>query len=105
MLMNYESFEVIVSKKWLVVGKYHEINVKKLIAECADSMDADDICKILNNLRGLNNMKITVYYESNTHAEEVAIFYDELIYMECLPRLKRDAKSKRMKVTESIEEG
>ena len=47
---------------------------------------------------------IKVYFESKNHAELVATFENESIYMTCLPSLKKVAKSQGMKVTESIEE-
>lgn len=49
-------------------------------------------------------MKIKVYFESNSHADLVATFYDGSMYNLCLPVLKREAKINRMIVTESVEE-
>ena len=49
-------------------------------------------------------MKIRVYFESSSHAEEVAYFTNEADYMACLPYLESRAKKERMIVTESIEE-
>tara|TARA_R110000803_G_scaffold163375_3_gene227027 strand:+ start:550 stop:750 length:201 start_codon:yes stop_codon:yes gene_type:complete len=47
---------------------------------------------------------IKVFFESKYHAEEVATFKDEDVYMTCLPLLRKLAKKDRMKVTESVEE-
>ena len=49
-------------------------------------------------------MKITVYFESRTHAEIAAVFPDEYIYDACFPALEKIAKEARMIVTESVEE-
>lgn len=49
-------------------------------------------------------MKVKVYYESNSHAEEVATFNDEDTYIKCLPSLEADAKNLGMTVTESLVE-
>ena len=49
-------------------------------------------------------MKITVYFESKTHAEIAAVFPDENIYDACFPALEKIAKEARMVVTESLEE-
>jgi hypothetical protein len=49
-------------------------------------------------------MKVIVYFESSAHAEVVAQFSDESLYMACLPALEAKAKELRMIVTESIEE-
>ena len=49
-------------------------------------------------------MKITVYFESKTHAEIAAIFTDEDTYDACFPALEKIAKEARMIVTESVEE-
>lgn len=45
---------------------------------------------------------ITVYFESNGYAEEVAQFKEEAIYIACLPTLERLAKVINMTVTESV---
>jgi hypothetical protein len=47
---------------------------------------------------------IKVYFESKNHAELVATFENESIYIACLPTLKKVAKSQGMEVTESIDE-
>lgn len=47
---------------------------------------------------------ITVYFESSAHAEKVATFEDEDLYMACLPILEEEAKKARMIVTESMED-
>lgn len=47
---------------------------------------------------------IKVYFENGRHAEIVAVFSDEAVYMACLPALKKLGKSLGMKVTESVEE-
>tara|TARA_R110000782_G_scaffold96183_2_gene180636 strand:- start:4701 stop:4955 length:255 start_codon:yes stop_codon:yes gene_type:complete len=49
-------------------------------------------------------MKVKVYYESNSHAEEVATFNDEDTYIKCLPSLEAEAKKQGMIVTESLVE-
>ncbi len=47
---------------------------------------------------------IRVYFESNAHAELVATFESEELYMSCLPTLERLANEQRMIVTETIDE-
>ena len=47
---------------------------------------------------------IKVYFESGSHAELVATFNSEELYMACLPILEAEAKKSNMFVTESIEE-
>jgi hypothetical protein len=47
---------------------------------------------------------IRVYFESNAHAELVATFESEELYMSCLPTLERLASKQRMIVTETIDE-
>ncbi len=49
-------------------------------------------------------MKVKVYYESNSHSEEVATFNDEDTYIKCLPSLEAEAKKQGMIVTESLVE-
>jgi hypothetical protein len=44
---------------------------------------------------------VEVYFESSAHAEKVAEFYDEDLYMACLPALEKYAKKARMVVTET----
>ena len=46
---------------------------------------------------------IKVYFESNSHAECVAIFNTKETYNLCLPALEKEAKKHRMIVTESVE--
>lgn len=43
---------------------------------------------------------VKVNFESKSHAEEVATFANEELYMACLPTLKNLAKNARMIVTE-----
>jgi len=48
-MYNYESFEMVISKtKWLIVGKIKGVNVKRVIAECGESVEANEILDILN---------------------------------------------------------
>jgi len=47
---------------------------------------------------------IKVYFESNNHADLVAIFDTEETYTLCLPHLKRRAASMGLTVTESVED-
>lgn len=47
---------------------------------------------------------IRVYFESNAHAELVATFESEELYMACLPTLEKLASWQRMIVTETIDE-
>jgi hypothetical protein len=47
---------------------------------------------------------IKVYFESNSHAELVAIFNDEATYLYCVDKLEKMAKSYGMIVTETIDE-
>lgn len=47
---------------------------------------------------------VKVYFESNSHAELVAIFSDSDVYAVCVDGLERLAKEGRMFVTESVEE-
>ncbi len=47
---------------------------------------------------------IRVYFESNAHAELVATFESEELYMACLPTLERLAGDSGMIVTETIDE-
>lgn len=48
-------------------------------------------------------MLINVYFESNTHAELIAQFNSEEIYMSCVPALEKLAEEKNLFLTESIE--
>jgi hypothetical protein len=47
---------------------------------------------------------IKVYFESQNHAEIVAKFKDERVYLACAEALAEYAKANRMIVTESIED-
>lgn len=47
---------------------------------------------------------IKVYFESNSQAELVATFESEEVYALCISTLEKDAKSKGMILTESVEE-
>jgi hypothetical protein len=47
---------------------------------------------------------VKVYFESGLHAELVATFDSEELYMACLTTLEAEAKKSNMFVTESIEE-
>jgi len=47
---------------------------------------------------------IRVYFESSSHAELVATFEAEELYMLCLPELEKEAERCRMIVTETIDE-
>tara|TARA_R110000751_G_scaffold134837_3_gene237412 strand:+ start:1438 stop:1596 length:159 start_codon:yes stop_codon:yes gene_type:complete len=45
-------------------------------------------------------MYYEVFFESDTHAEWVATFETEELFIACFPALEREAKSQGMKVTE-----
>jgi len=47
---------------------------------------------------------IRVYFESNTHAELIAVFENEDIYLSCVPALENLAQERGVFLTESIEE-
>lgn len=47
---------------------------------------------------------ITVYFQSGRHAEIVAKFESEDVYMACLPVLEEIAKQQNMIVSEAMEE-
>ena len=47
---------------------------------------------------------VKVYFESNSHAEQVATFQDEATYEACVLALEAMAAQHNMKVTESVEE-
>ncbi len=49
-------------------------------------------------------MSVTVYFESGIHAEIVAQFSNEELYLACLPVLEQIADSQGMTVTESVQE-
>lgn len=47
---------------------------------------------------------VKVYFETEGYAELAAIFFDEGVYIDCLPQLEREAKRMGFtKVTEDIE--
>ncbi len=48
-------------------------------------------------------MLINVYFESNTHAELIAQFNNEEIYMACVPALEKLAEQTNVFLTESVE--
>ena len=47
-------------------------------------------------------MEIKVYFEAPTGAHEVAVFYDEMLYMACVPALESKAKAQGYVLTESV---
>tara|TARA_R110000782_G_scaffold56557_1_gene118610 strand:+ start:728 stop:886 length:159 start_codon:yes stop_codon:yes gene_type:complete len=47
-------------------------------------------------------MYYEVYFESKTHAECVATFETEDLYIACLPSLEKKAKEQGMLVTEAL---
>lgn len=47
---------------------------------------------------------IIVYFESKTHAQQVATFENEEYYNAALPKLKKLAKKNGMVVTESVQD-
>ena len=47
-------------------------------------------------------MYYEVYFESNNHAEWVATFETEELFIACLPSLEKKAKEQRMIVTEVL---
>jgi hypothetical protein len=47
---------------------------------------------------------IKVYFESNSHTELIATFESEEVYALCISVLEKEAESKGMKLTESIED-
>ena len=51
-----------------------------------------------------NETPITVYFESNSHAEIVAKFSDEETYAACFPVLQKMASEGRMIVTDSVDD-
>ena len=48
---------------------------------------------------------VKVYFQTDTHAELVATFTSEELYIRCLPVLNSIAKEQRMIVAENIMEG
>jgi hypothetical protein len=51
----------------------------------------------------MKKILINVYFESNTHAELIAQFNNEDIYMACVPALEKLAEQENLFLTESIE--
>ena len=49
-------------------------------------------------------MYVKVYFESKNHAELVATFDTEELYIACFPALEEEAKKHRMILTESCED-
>lgn len=47
-------------------------------------------------------MKIKVYFEAQAGAHEIAEFYDELLYMACVPALEAKAEAQGYVLTESV---
>jgi len=47
-------------------------------------------------------MKITVYFEAPAGAHEIAVFYDELLYMACVPALEARATAQGYVLSESV---
>jgi len=47
---------------------------------------------------------IKVFFESNTHAELIAVFENEDIYLSCVPVFEKLAQERGVFLTESIEE-
>ena len=47
-------------------------------------------------------MYVEVYFESSNHAELVATFDTEELYIACFPALEEEAKKQGMKVTEAL---
>ena len=47
---------------------------------------------------------IRIYFESNAHAELVATFENEDLYIACLPTIEELAIEQRLIVTETIDE-
>lgn len=47
-------------------------------------------------------MKITAYFEAPAGAHEIAVFYDELLYMACVPALEEKAKAQGYVLSESV---
>ena len=47
-------------------------------------------------------MKIKVYFEAPAGAHEIAEFYDEVLYMACVPALEDKAKAQGYVLTESV---
>lgn len=47
-------------------------------------------------------MKITVYFEAPAGAHEVAVFFDELLYLACVPALEGRATAQGYVLSESV---
>jgi hypothetical protein len=47
-------------------------------------------------------MYVEVYFESSNHAECVATFETEELFIACFPTLEEEAKKQGMKVTEAL---
>jgi hypothetical protein len=47
-------------------------------------------------------LKITVYFEAPAGAHEIAVFYDEMLYMACVPALETKAKAQGYVLSESV---
>jgi hypothetical protein len=47
-------------------------------------------------------MKITVYFEAPAGAHEVAVFFDELLYVACVPTLEERATAQGYVLSESV---
>ena len=47
-------------------------------------------------------MKITVYFEAPAGAHEIAVFYDEMLYMACVPALEARATAQGYVLSESV---
>ena len=47
-------------------------------------------------------MRITVYFEAPAGAHEIAVFYDEMLYMACVPALEARATAQGYVLSESV---
>lgn len=47
-------------------------------------------------------MKITVYFEAPAGAHKVAVFFDELLYVACVPTLEKMATAQGYVLSESV---
>ena len=47
-------------------------------------------------------MKIKVYFEASAGAHKIAEFYDEVLYMACVPALEERAKAQGYVLSESV---
>ena len=58
---------------------------------------------LVNHFKQIETMeRYKVYFESRNHAELIATFEDEDIYIRCLPMLEKIAEESGMIVTESF---